>query len=191
VWFVHGPTTVEAQDEHAALESVHVAQLDQKNWCGLASAEGNIALFWRDRDRLFTNMCTKKKCAGLPGATVFPREDVLLGFGCLRNGCLLAARDKRGKARLAYIAESGATKWTRPLATDRLEVSIVGAGNRAFAVGYVGEAGAEVLRVEPKGATSKVWQGAAANGVPALAWSSGQLLVGQHTGAPSVIPFPR
>lgn len=191
VWFVHGPTTVETQAEHAALEPMLASQADPKTWCGLASAEGNIALFWRDRDRLFFNMCTKKKCASLPAAVAFPRSDVLLGFGCLRNACLVAARDKHGKARLAYLTESGSTKWTRPLATDRLAVSIVGAGSRAFAVGYVGENGAEVLRVEPKGATSKVWQGAAADGVPALAWSNGQLLVGQRSGAPSVIPFPR
>lgn len=192
VWFVHGPTTVETEIAEPAIdEPVLAAQADAKSWCGLASAGPNVALMWRDRDRLFVNMCTKKKCAALPGAVAFRRDQVLLGFGCLRNGCLLAARDPRGATRLQYITESGSTKWTKPLPTKELAVSIVGAGDRAFAVGYVGDHGAEVLRVEPKsGGVTSVWQGSAAAGIPALAWSRDQLLVGQAT-RQSVIPFPR
>lgn len=141
IWFVHGPTTVESQatdyqtiEELAMDEPVLATQADPKNWCGIASAEGNIALFWRDRDRLFINTCTKKKCSPLPATVSFARDDVLLGFGCLRNACLLAARPTNGKPRLAYITESGSTKWTKPLAATELSVSIVGVGGRGFAV---------------------------------------------------------
>jgi hypothetical protein len=192
IWFVHGPTgETQAIETNEVDEPVLAARADPKNWCGIASAEGNIALFWRERDRMYINTCTKKQCSGLPAAVAFPRDDVLLGVGCLRKACLLAVREKSGTSRLTYVTESGSAKWTKPLATNELSVSIVGVGDRSFAVGYVGSEGAEVLRIDAKGAAARVWQGAASGGVPALAWSRDQLLVGPRIGPASVIPLPR
>ena len=186
LWFVHGPTRKQRTLELD--EPVLAAQLAKPNWCGIASAEDNIALFWRDRDRLLFNTCTKKKCGGLASSIAFHRDDVLLGFGCLKSSCLLAARNKQGESRLVYVTESGSTKWTHKLDTKRLAVSIVGAGNRAFAVGFATGDRVEVLRVERPGKVTKVWQGSGA--VPALAWSRDQLFIG-HSGGASVVAFPR
>ncbi|NVB84021.1 MAG: hypothetical protein HOV81_36940 [Kofleriaceae bacterium] len=189
VWFVHGDTQRRSSELAAVGEPLSIATTDRKGWCGIASAKDLIALFWRDRDRLFIATCTRKKCSGLPASVALGREETLLGFGCVRDACLLAARDRSKPARLLYVTESGATKWTKPLATNVAEVSIVGAGDRAFAVGFVGEAGSEVVRVDRTGNIAPVWKGPSAKHAPALAWSRDQLLVG--AGAPVVVGLPR
>ncbi len=196
IWFVHGDTkrkrTAELDAEALELDVMQVdATADRKNWCGVASAADLIALFWRDSDRLFIQTCTRKKCAGLAGAVAFKREDNLLGFGCVRDACLLAARDKAGKTRLQLVTESGSTKWTKPLDTTKLEVSIVGAGPDSFAVGYSSDRGSDVLRVDRKGTMTSIWNGAAASGAPSLAWSNNKLLVAPRGGEPTVVAFPR
>jgi hypothetical protein len=196
IWFVHGDTkrkrTADVDTDALELDVTQVdATADRKNWCGVASAADLIALFWRDSDRLFIQTCTRKKCAGLPGTVAFKREDTLLGFGCVRDACLLGARDKAGKTRLQLVTESGSTKWTKPLDTTQLEVSIIGAGPDAFAVGYSSERGSDVLRVDRKGTMTSVWNGAAASGAPALAWSNNKLLVAPRGGEPTVVAFPR
>jgi hypothetical protein len=180
VWFVHGETRDRRTDEGAELEFDEPVSIettaDRKNWCGIASAGDLIALFWRDRDRMFIGTCTRKKC-GMAAALAFDRSETLLGFGCLRNACLIAARDKAGKARLQYVTESGATKWKLPLETSLLEVSVIGAGADTFAVGYVTGDATHVIRVDRKGGITRLWQGATAKHAPALAWSRDQLLV--------------
>lgn len=200
IWFVHGDTRVKRTNELGEPEALGEDELvamqvdttaDRKNWCGIASAGDLIALLWRDRDRLLIQTCSRKKCAGLAGSVSFDRKDTLLGFGCLHNACLLAARDKTGKTRLQLVTESGSTKWTKPLDTNQLVVSIVGAGKDAFAVGYATASGTAAVRVDRKGAITPVWQGPAASGVPALAWSRDQLLVVPHGGQSTLVGFPR
>jgi hypothetical protein len=197
IWFVHGDTrvkrTTELDDTSDAIvaDQVAAAQADRKNWCGIASAQDLIALFSRDADRMFIQTCSRKQCSGVAGAVAFDRRDTLLGFGCVRNACLLAAHDKQGKARLQFVTESGSTKWKRPLETTQLEVSVIGAGPDAFAIGYVSEHGAEVLRIGRKGEVQKVWQGPASNGAPALAWSRDQLLVAPRGAESTLVRFPK
>ncbi|HEY5943951.1 MAG TPA: hypothetical protein VIV40_00590 [Kofleriaceae bacterium] len=195
VWFVHGDTRVKRSDEASSVEidePVMVpATADRKNWCGIASAQDLIALFWRDRDRLLIQTCTRKKCAGIAGSVAFDRNDTLLGFGCVRNACLLAARGKQGKSRLQFVTESGSTKWTKELDITQLEVAIIGAGPDAFAIGYSTAESSDVLRVDRKGSTTRVWHGPPSGGAPALAWSNGQLLVAPRGGQSTLVAFPK
>jgi hypothetical protein len=212
LWFVHGETRVKrtsdvdghallgTSDRHAdslAGDEVAIqaldrdAQADRKNWCGIASAQDLIALFWRDRDRMFIQTCSRKKCAGIAGSLAFDRKEALLGFGCVRNACLIAARDTKGKTRLQLVTESGSTKWTKPLDTTQLEVSIVGAGPDAFAVGYASGSATDVLRVDRKGVMQRIWQAAPSSGAPALAWSNNQLLVAPRDGSSTLVAFPK
>ncbi|HEY5923731.1 MAG TPA: hypothetical protein VIV11_18745 [Kofleriaceae bacterium] len=196
VWFVHGDTRAQrteadvvAPDDVVAASEPGIA--DPKTWCGIASAHDLVALFWRGRDRLLMQTCTRKKCSNVSATIAFDRNETLLGFGCLRNVCLLAARDRSGKARLQLVTEAGSTKWKKPLETDKLEVSIVGAGDNAFAVGYSTDSASEVLRVDRKGTFTKLWQGPPSPHAPALAWSRDQLLVGHPSGSPTLVAFPR
>jgi hypothetical protein len=65
VWIVHGPVAAgELADTGGLLASS--AGLARTDWCGVASAEQNVALLWREADRLVFTMCTKKGCSGLP-----------------------------------------------------------------------------------------------------------------------------
>ncbi|HEX5064046.1 MAG TPA: hypothetical protein VFV99_31930 [Kofleriaceae bacterium] len=191
IWFVHGDTRNKRTDEQMADEAVGLANADRKVWCGVASAHDLVALFWRDSDRLFIQTCTRKKCSGLPATVSLDRRETLLGFGCVRNACLLGVRDHNGASRLQFVTESGATKWTKPLPTKLLEVSIVGAGENAFAVGFVGEHETEVGRVDRKGVVTPLWAGPPSKHAPALAWSRDQLLVGHPAGATTLVAFPR
>lgn len=190
IWYVHGDMQRRSGEIAQVGEPLSIASTDRKGWCGIASAKDLIALFWRDRDRLFIATCTRKKCSGLPASVALGRQETLLGFGCVRDACLLAARDRNKEPRLFYVTESGATKWTKPLATNVHEVSIVGAGDRAFAVGFVGASGTEVVRVERSGNMVPVWKGPSGKHAPALAWSRDQLFVG-HGGVPAVVALPR
>lgn len=189
IWFVHGDT--QRRTALSVEEPVEVAHVDPKGWCGIASAGDLIALLWRDRDRLLIQTCTRKKCGGVTASVAFGREETLLGFGCVRNACLLAARDRSNQPRLQLVTESGSTKWRAPLNTRVMDVSIVGAGPDAFAVGFIGPGGAEVGRVDRKGTVTPLWSGPAREHPPALAWSRDLLLVTSPGGAPAVVPLPR
>lgn len=189
IMFIHGDTNRRsAFSVDAPLSVAHVAP---GGWCGVASAKDRIALLWRDRDRLFFVTCTRKQCGGLPGSVALDRNETLLGFGCVRDACLLAIRDRAGKSRLQLVTESGSKKWTKPLPTRVLEVSIVGAGDNAFAVGFVGASETEVGRVDRKGTVTPLWSGPARKHAPALAWSRDVLLVASPGGAPALVPFSR
>jgi len=192
LWFVHGDTRTKRTDAQAvAAEPIAATTVARKNWCGVASALDQIALFWRDGNRLFIQTCTRKKCSGLPATVKFDSRDTLLGFGCVRDACLLASRDREGRARLQYVTESGSTKWMWNLPIDKLEVAVIGAGENAFAVGYSTDRATQVLRVERNRTITTVWTGPAAAHAPALAWSRDQLLVGHHGGGPALVGFPR
>lgn len=197
VWIVHGPLAKAAAEPAAASLAVTAdapaAAAPRNAWCGIASAENNVAMLWRGGDRLNILMCGKKRCDGLPGVVTLDLRVAILGFGCLRNACLIASRDTDGTL-LSYVTTSGRTKWTRPIAPSSAKVSILGYGDRAFAVGYVDDGGARVLRFDTAGASSPLWQDAASTEPPALAWSSGRLLIARHRGgalAHDVIAAPR
>ncbi|HET7505056.1 MAG TPA: hypothetical protein VFK02_28755 [Kofleriaceae bacterium] len=203
VWIVHGPLAAQAgAAESEATEAVEAAEaiatgvpageLARSEWCGVASAEHNVALLWRAGDRLSIVMCTAKRCGSLPGTFKLDHRLPILGFGCLRDACLIAARDAEGNAGLVYVTAAGRRKWNQRLPAAST-VSIVGYGDRAFAVGYTTEAGAEVLRFDPSGASSPLWRDPYTTSVPALAWSSGRLLVAHRHAdlAYDIVPAPR
>lgn len=191
VWIVHGPvaethvadagepTAGRALAGEAAVPSNALARTD---WCGVASAEDNVALLWRSADRLRFTMCSSKRCSTLSAAFAFDRRLPLLGFGCLRNACLVASRDAAGNARIAFLTQTSRTKWTRPLTTASSSVSIVGVGDHAFALGHATSDGTEVVRVDREGAITPLWRGPISTTAPALAWSSGRLLIARPSG---------
>jgi hypothetical protein len=139
-------------------------------------------------------MCSKKRCSTLSASFPLDRKLPVLGFGCLRNACLIATRDAAGAARVTLFTQTGRSKWTRPLPTTAESVSIVGVGDRAFAVGFVSDHGIEVSRLDRDGAVTGLWSEAGATTPPVLTWSSGRLLIARHHGDTvihHVIPLAR
>jgi hypothetical protein len=179
VWFVHGPLTAAASDQGGA-EPIALPGLARNDWCGVASAEHNIALMWRSGDRMSFTMCSKKACSNLPASYTLDRRPPILGAGCLRNMCLLATRDTDGTARLSLLSTTGRSRWSRPLPVSG-PVSIVGVGDRAFAVGYETMDGAVVLKLDRDGKATPVWRDPDTS-APVLAWSSGRLLIARFRG---------
>jgi hypothetical protein len=179
VWFVHGPLAAAASDQEPA-ESIALPGLAHNDWCGVASAEHNIALLWRSGDRLSFTMCTKNACSNLPASFTLDRRLPVLGAGCLRNMCLLATRGTDGSAWLSLLSITGRTKWSQPLPISS-PVSIVGVGDRAFAVGYETTDGAVVLKLDRDGKATPAWRDPYPS-APVLAWSSGRLLIARFRG---------
>jgi hypothetical protein len=159
------------------LDPPHQALASSK-WCGIASAEHKVALMWTERDRLILNFCDKRQCSGFRAPVLIDADDTLLGFGCLRDSCLIAARDPKGATRVHLVNQLGKVQWSRPLTTARdASVTIVGAGDRSFAVATRGDADATVHRFTRDGASTLLWERRGAE-APSLAWSAGKLMVG-------------
>ena len=188
VWIVHGPIARQgaagaaAADAPSTLEVVAPGELVRNDWCGVASAEKNVALFWRSADKLHFGMCTKRRCSGLFATYKLDHRFPILGFGCLSNACLVAWRDEANQARIALLSEMGRSRWNKLLDTTGDRVSIIGVGDGALAVGYFGPAGAVVERFDRNGTVASLWRDAAATGAPTLRWSSGRLLIARHQG---------
>lgn len=174
LWFVHGPMS--AADVPTILAT-------DAQWCGVASAGDRIALFWRDRGRLLFNTCTPVKCSPLPASVALAPSTEVVGFGCLANACLLAARASNGSTELLYATESGAVKWRKPLGSIDGRVEIIGIAGNAFAVGVPGR----VVHYDRRGRSKDLWTG---HGTPALAWSRGLLLVA-HANGQEIVEVPR
>lgn len=201
VWIVHGPTVRNAGGPDAAellaspASTPEQAQHAQPSWCGIASAEQNVAMLWRTGDQLHILMCNKKRCGSLPGKIKLDRRRPILGFGCLRTACLIATRDEAGQPRVTYITDAGRSKWSLPIHPASEVVSIVGYSDGAFAVGYATPgSGPEVVRIDTAGKSSLLWRDEAAHGAPAVAWSAGQLLIAHRHGdriVNEVIPVAR
>ena len=189
VWIVHGPATTAGADDAAGADGTGALEVAaapgermRSDWCGVASADQNVALFWRNADKLHFGMCTKRRCSGLFASYKLDHRLPILGFGCLGNACLVAWRDDAGKARIALLSEMGRSRWNKLLDATGDRVSIIGVGGDALAVGYAGAAGAEVVRFDRKGTATALWRDAAATGAPSLTWSSGRLLIARYHG---------
>jgi hypothetical protein len=176
VWMIHGPMGAHVADAD------EVEQTATPSWCGIAAADDQIALVWRDRDRLYIDMCSAKRCNSTPYMVGLDAKLPLLGIGCVHDTCLVATRDAAGTARVALVARNKA-RWTKPLATTAATASVIGAGDRAFAVALAGHEGAEVIRFDRDGNSASIWRDPAATSVPALAWSGGRLLVAYQRGS--------
>jgi hypothetical protein len=183
VWIVHGPV---AEGEAEVAEAIELPlpapDAVRSEWCGVASAGDNVTMFWRDADKLKFGMCTRRRCSGLIATFKLDRRLPIIGFGCVDNACLVATRDDAGHARVALLTETSKLKWTKPLDASSGAVSILGVGDRGFVVGQLTRDGAEVLRFDRNGAATSLWRDGAATSAPALAWSSGRLLIARHHG---------
>jgi hypothetical protein len=192
MWWVHGdtrPTSDDAFDAGMASEaSVEMLAADPRDWCGIASAGDRVAIFWREKNRLFINSCTRKKCDSLPAAVTLGEHAVLLGFGCVARSCMLAVQERNGTRTLSYITESGGTKWTKQLSKTARDFSIVGVGKTSFAIAYASDEGTEVLHAEKKPKTTRVWH-AESGRAPVIAWSLGQLFIG-HGDRTTIVSLP-
>jgi hypothetical protein len=143
-------------------------------------------VMWRDSKRMYFNTCTAKSCQGSVSFLALDNRVALLGVGCVENACLIATRAAGAAAELQLITAAGGVKWRTPLDTAATEVSIVGAGDDAFAVGYPGA----VIGVDRKRTTARLWRG---DGVPAVAWARGRVVVAARTAgalATSTVAYP-
>jgi len=211
VWIVHGPLAAngvasspgagdadaagiagigdapddDAPDNTEPVQLLQVAAREaaKSEWCGIASAERNVAMLWRADDVLHLDMCGKKRCSPLTGRFRIAAGERILGFGCLRTACLVATRAGDDPPRFSFLTETGKRKWTLQLAIASPRAAILGIGDRAFAVGYLGEHGAEIQRIDRDGKATPLWRDPAATTVPALAWSSGKLMIARYHGA--------
>ncbi|MDX2086728.1 MAG: hypothetical protein SFX73_02705 [Kofleriaceae bacterium] len=188
IWFVYGPT-----GKARAFTPVRAAELEataKPSWCGIASAHKEIVLMWREGSRTFATFCTSKECDMFMRLPLDKRH-TLLGVGCTQDACLLAVR-KEGSNLLAWVRRGGNLVWTKPLADAAPDTtfSIVGAGDRAIAVGYLTNTGATVQRVIASGSMQRAWHDPSAHEVPSLAWARDRLFVAQRE-EQSVIALPR
>jgi len=188
VWFVHGPKTTSA----ASVPLPVTAATARTEWCGIASAHDNIALLWRTHERTYMTLCTRKECSRLTTRVPIENER-LLGVGCVGDGCLFASRDGTGHTLLRYVTQAGKiSRWSLDAARADAGVHVVGAGDRAFAIAYVGHDGAAtVVRLGPDGRLASVWRDPAIEHAPALAWSTERLLIAGPGGASMVVAMPR
>ena len=187
VWFVHGPLARIAGEVTTSFELPVKA-----DWCGIASAEQNVALLWREGSRLVLNFCGRKECSGLVTKVPIDTKDTLLGYGCVRDSCLFATRDKQGTTKLHRVTEKGrAIVKTLEHAMPDSPVAVVGAGTRAFAIAYVATDGrATIQRFTVDGSFSNVWHFDAVKQAPSLAWADGNLLVALQSGDVYVLKMP-
>nr|HEX4317046.1 hypothetical protein [Kofleriaceae bacterium] len=174
VHVVHGETSrpATASDDELAAPARR-----PKSWCGVASAGRDLVLLWRTGDRLYFNACNDRSCRGPVTSIRLPASDKLLGAGCTeRAGCLIATRDGgTGAQQLVLVTPAGGVKWRHPLDARADTISIVGAGDRAFAVGAPGSA----FGIDRDGTLMPLWTGDAE---PVVAASRGRVLVAHgHT----------
>lgn len=189
VWFVHGPMDRLGPDDAVAPLELPTTKA---SWCGIASAEQNVTLLFREGSRILMNFCTRKQCSSLVVKVPIDTKDTLLGWGCVRDSCLFATRDKHGTTKLHRVTEKGRAL-TRELEHARPDspISIVGAGTRAFAIAYVAvDNNAVIQRVGVDGTFGNVWHW---NGepTPSLAWAADKLFVAMPTRDAWVLDLPR
>lgn len=174
VWIVHGPMRASA----LALDALELhTDAAKVTWCGVASAGPDLALLWRDGKKLQLNFCTPKACSAYVTKVPVPAEEQLLGFGCVRDACLFASRDK-SQTVLRRVFETGRSiKLALTAAADDTRVEIVGTGPRVFAVAYVDREHRVAVELRDiDGSVKQSWSFDERE-VPALRWDGARLLV--------------
>ncbi len=187
IWFVHGPTS--PRGAAAALEPRQVGPA-KADFCGIASAEDQIALLFTEGSRATLALCGQR-CAAR--RIELPRKSAVLGFGCARGGCAIATRGEGGAAQATWITPQGKSAWTRPLphAGPGTPVTLAGTGAQV-AIAYATANEPVVVAASPGGSIATVWQGAG-DAVPSIVSSGGRLLVartvdGEVTGSLVRVP---
>jgi hypothetical protein len=188
VWFVHGPVDRLAADATAVL----APPITKASWCGIASAEQNIVLLFREGARLLMNFCTRRQCESLVVKVPIDTKDTLLGYGCVQDSCLFATRDKHGTTKLHRVTNKGRAI-TKQLEHARPDspVAVVGAGTRAFAIAYIAtDNNAAIQRVAVDGTLTNVWH-TTGEVAPTLAWAADKLFVAMPSRDAWVLDLPR
>jgi hypothetical protein len=200
VWIVFGPTRSpgrsssfapgEAEDPedvgdglqaHSVYEDAAFAgELARPTFCAVASADRKVALLWSDGKKVSMTMCDKK-CSGLPMQIGLAKGREVLGFGCIRDACVIASRNGRA-IEATWLNARGKPQWTKPLrdASPDTRIALVGTGTQ-IAIAY--ETGNEpvVVAASRGGEIAPIWQGAA-DGVPSIQWADGRLMIARHVG---------
>lgn len=166
MWFVGGPTARDATALPAAPD---------RNYCAIASAGRKVALIWRDGKSVELNLCDRK-CASRIVKVKIDGKRPILGVACTAEACAFAQRGD-GAIAITWVTLAGKQVWSKPLpdAAPTAPISLVGAGARvAIVYGTGGEPA--VRAADAGGGLTAIWQGRA-DGLPALAWAGGKLLV--------------
>ena len=162
-----------------AENSLRAAELPEAaSWCGIASANMNIAMLWRQHDGVWMTFCRTSDCDRVHVHALSEPSDEVLGFGCTGESCLFAVRAGSG-ASLRYVTED--LRYATWELDTRSPVSIAAIGVRAFAIGYLARDGRGVVeRVLRDGSRSTVWEGGTVP--PVVTWNDGQLLIARAPG---------
>ncbi len=182
VWFVYGPTRpADAQrvELPAAIAGGETGDaVAQPSYCAIAAAGDKTALLWRTGDRAYLVRCGKK-CDGLATPIGIDSRRVLLGFGCLRDACVVVTRAPDRSIDATWVASGGKLAWTQPLpgACGDTEVSIAGMKD-TIAIAYSTGPEPAVVEATQAGKLTPIWRTAAdPNAAPSVVWSNSKLFV--------------
>jgi hypothetical protein len=173
VSFVSGPLG-------GAIDSMTPTSASAKvTWCGIASAAQDVAIFQRDADHLTMSFCGAKTCSNAITVPIGV-DDKILGYGCIADSCLVAARDRHlDTIKLHHVSITGRevvkTLYNATLGTL---ASIVAVGMHSFAVAYMTQDGyALVRRFTADSAMTDQWGDSRADEAPTIAWAADKLFI--------------
>ena len=166
-------------------------ELARPTFCAVASADRKVGLLWGEGNKVSMTLCDKK-CPSIPTSVGLAKGRELVGFGCIRDACVIAARNGR-TVEATWVSLRGKPQWTKPLrdATPDSQVELVGTGTQV-AIAYATAGEPVVVAASRGGELSPLWQGAA-DEVPSIQWADGRLVIARHTGGQligSVVPVP-
>lgn len=198
VWVVHGPTRGGRTIDGEVLAFADVATTTTRNtWCGVTSTGRGTALMWRDgASRYWLNTCDSNGCSDKVLRLPISNKLALEAIACNKTACLIAGHDGGGGYRAVWWKLDGKVAWSKPLADAAEDTSftVTGAGDAAFAIGYVTREGAVVSRAISSGSIERAWADPYSKEVPAIAWAGDKLFVAhrhQSGVSPEVVPLPR
>ncbi len=211
VWIVFGPTSSSSRSsaswlfglggrddfgdgfEAVAADGGQAAggELARPTFCAVASADQKVGLLWGEGNKVSMALCDKR-CPSLPTTVGLEKGRELLGFGCIRDACVIAARNGH-TLEATWVNLRGKPQWTKPLrdAVPDSQVELVGTGTQV-AIAYATAGEPVVVAASRSGAFAPIWQGAA-DEVPSIQWSDGRLVIARHVGGElvgSVVPVP-
>jgi len=166
-------------------------ELARPTFCAVASADRKIGLLWGEGNKISMALCDKT-CPSIPTSVRLEKGRELLGFGCIRDACVIAARNGH-TLEATWVNLRGKPQWTKPLrdATPDSQVELVGTGTQ-IAVAYATAGEPVVVAASPSGGLAPIWQGTA-DDVPSIQWADGRLVIARHVDGElvgSVVPVP-
>jgi len=166
-------------------------ELARPTFCAVASADQKVGLLWGEGNKVSMALCDKR-CPSIPTTIGLEKGRELLGFGCIRDACVIAARNGH-TLEATWVNLRGKPQWTKPLrdAAPDSQVELVGTGTQV-AIAYATASEPVVVAASRSGALAPIWQGAA-DEVPSIQWADGRLVIARHAGGElvgSVVPVP-